>query len=111
MDKTDASRQLRPATVADLAAIHAIYAHHVSTGVASFEEVPPTLQEMRRRFEDIAARGLPYLAFELERTVVGYGYCAPHRARSAYRYTLEDSVYVRPEMVGRGVGQIGRAHV
>jgi L-amino acid N-acyltransferase YncA len=95
----------RPATPADLGAIHAIYAHHVLNGLASFEEAPPAPEEMRRRFDDIVGRGMPYLALELDGAVAGYGYCAPHRARSAYRYALEDSVYVRADLVGRGVGR------
>ena len=95
----------RNAAAADLGAIHAIYAHHVLNGLASFEEAPPAPEEMRRRFDDIVGRGLPFLALELEGEVAGYGYCAPYRARSAYRYALEDSVYVRSDRVGRGVGR------
>ncbi len=91
--------------MADLGSIQAIYAHHVLNGLASFEEAPPAPQEMRRRFDEIAGRGLPYLVLELDGVLAGYGYCAPYRARSAYRYALEDSVYVRPDMVGRGVGR------
>ena len=95
----------RPATPVDLGAIHAIYAHHVLNGLASFEEVPPTPDEMRRRFDEVIGRGLPFLSLELDGVIAGYGYCAPYRARSAYRYALEDSVYVRPDMVGRGIGR------
>lgn len=95
----------RPATPADLDAIHSIYAHHVLNGLASFEEAAPPVEEMRRRFDEVAARGLPYLVLELEGAVAGYGYCSPYRARSAYRYALEDSVYVRPDAIGRGVGR------
>ena len=95
----------RPATAADLAAVHAIYAHHVLHGVASFEEAPPSLGEMRRRFEDVISRGLPYLALELDGEVGAFGYCAPYRARSAYRYALEDSVYVRHDLARRGAGR------
>jgi len=97
--------QPRPATPGDLAAIHAIYAHHVLNGVASFEETPPSIEEMRRRFDDVAAQGLPYLALELDGELAGYGYCAPYRARSAYRYTLEDSVYIRHDLARRGAGR------
>lgn len=96
--------QVRPAAAQDLPAIQAIYAHHVLHGLASFEEVPPALEELRRRHDEVASRALPWLVADLAGTVAGYGYCAPYRARSAYRYALEDSVYVRQEMVGRGVG-------
>ena len=95
---------MRPATAEDLPAIHEIYAHHVLHGLASFEEVPPALEEMRRRFDEVSARGLPYLAADFGGVLVGYGYCAPYRSRSAYRYSLEDSIYVRHGSEGRGVG-------
>ena len=73
-------------------------------GLASFEEVPPALEEMRRRYDDVAGRGLPWLVAEIGGAVAGYGYCAPYRSRSAYRYALEDSVYVRQDAQGKGVG-------
>ena len=75
-------------------------------GLASYEEVPPDLEEMRRRFEDVTARGLPYLAVVSGGAVVGYGYCTLFRTRSAYRYTLEDSVYVKEGMQGKGIGRL-----
>jgi L-amino acid N-acyltransferase YncA len=84
--------------------VQAIYAHHVLHGLASFEETAPPLEEMRQRYETICGPGLPYVVADLEGTIAGYGYCAPYRARSAYRYALEDSVYVRNDMAGRGVG-------
>jgi phosphinothricin acetyltransferase len=96
--------QVRPAGPQDLPAIQAIYAHHVLTGLASFEEVAPAVEELRRRHDEVVSRGLPWLVADLGGTVAGYGYCAPYRARSAYRYALEDSVYVRQDVVGRGVG-------
>lgn len=96
---------IRAAQPADLAAVQAIYAHHVMHGLASFEEQAPDLDEIRRRFDDVAARGLPYLVGCIGDTVAGYGYCAPYRARSAYRYVLEDSVYVDPGYQRRGVGR------
>jgi L-amino acid N-acyltransferase YncA len=97
--------QVRPAAPADLPAIQAIYAHHVATGLASFEEEGPSVEEMRRRYDDVIARGLPYLTAEFAGAVAGYGYCTLYRSRSAYRYSLEDSVYVRPDVLGRGVGR------
>jgi len=96
--------QLRPARLEDLPAIHSIYAHHVLQGLGSFEETPPALEELERRYHDVTKRGLPYLVAEFGQVLAGYGYCAPYRARSAYRYALEDSVYVRADMTGRGVG-------
>ena len=63
------------------------------------------MEELGRRWRDVTGRGLPYLVAELDGTVAGYGYCAPYRLRSAYRYTLEDSIYIRHDMTGRGVGR------
>ena len=96
---------VRPATAADCAAIQAIYAHHVLHGLASFEETPPSVQEIRGRFDDVTARGLPYLAAEESGEVLGYGYCTLYRTRSAYRHTLEDSVYVREGRHRKGIGK------
>jgi L-amino acid N-acyltransferase YncA len=96
---------IRPAAARDLPAIQAIYAYHVLHGLASFEEEAPPLEEMRRRFDDVAARGLPYLLAEERGEILGYGYCTSYRARSAYRYTLEDSIYVKHGKQGRGIGK------
>ena len=97
--------QLREARPDDLPAIHSIYAHHVLHGMASFEEEPPSLEELGRRYRDVVERGLPYLVAEYGAEVAGYGYCAPYRARSAYRHALEDSIYIRHDMAGRGIGK------
>ncbi len=97
--------ELRDATEADLPAIAVIYAHHVLQGLASFEETPPGVDELRRRFEAVRELGLPYLACVERGQVVGYAYASLFRTRSAYRYTLEDSVYVKEGMQGRGVGR------
>lgn len=96
---------VRSAAEADMAAVQAIYAEAVLHGLASFEEVPPTLDDMLARRAGILALGLPWLAAELDGRVVGYAYATPHRARPAYRYTLEDSVYVADGMRGRGIGR------
>jgi phosphinothricin acetyltransferase len=96
--------QVRAALPEDIPAIHAIYSHHVLKGLASFEEEPPSAAELRRRYEEMSAKNLPYLVADFGDAVAGYGYCALYRARSAYRYALEDSVYVRPDAQGRGVG-------
>ena len=96
---------MRPAVEADLPAIQAIYAHHVRLGLASFEEEPPPVDEMRRRHREITGAGFPYVAADFGGSVAGYGYCSLYRTRSAYRFALEDSVYVRPDVVGKGVGR------
>ena len=98
--------EVRAAAQGDFAAIHAIYAHHVLHGLASFEEVPPDTAELRRRYDEIAGMGLPYLAAVEGREILGYGYCSLYRSRSAYRYALEDSVYVRDGQQGRGIGSL-----
>ena len=96
---------VRPATEADAAALAAIYGDAVLHGFGTFEEVPPSPEEMSTRRRAVAERGLPYLAAEDGGQVLGFAYAAPFRPRAAYRYTLEDSVYVAPEAKGRGVGR------
>jgi len=96
---------VRPASAADFASIQSIYAYHVRHGLASFEEEPPSLEEMLARFDDVSERGLPYLVAEEAGEVFGYGYCALYRTRSAYRHSLEDSVYVREGLHRRGIGK------
>ncbi len=95
---------LRDARESDMPAVQAIYAHHVTHGTASFELEPPTLAQMLQRRADIHANGLPYLVAEREGGVVGYGYATLYRPRPAYRFTVEDSVYVREGMAGFGIG-------
>jgi L-amino acid N-acyltransferase YncA len=105
-----ASQDARPAVAirdaldADMAQIRDIYAHHVLTGLASFEEEAPSLEEMRRRRREVLKMGLPYLVAESEARLLGYAYATPYRARSAYRFSIENSVYVRDGIAGRGVG-------
>jgi L-amino acid N-acyltransferase YncA len=96
---------IRPSRDDDVAAIAAIYGHHVLHGLASFEEAPPAVDEMGRRRDEIVARGLPYLVAEQNGRVVGYCYASPFRTRSAYRFTLEDSIYIDAAEVGRGIGR------
>ena len=95
---------LRTSQDGDLAQIAAIYAHHVLTGIASFEEQPPDLAEMTSRRAAIQARGLPYLVAVEDEKVLGYAYAGPYRTRPAYRFTLEDSIYMHPAAGRRGVG-------
>jgi phosphinothricin acetyltransferase len=96
---------LRPATEADLPAITAIYAHHVLHGLASFELDPPALDEMTRRFVSIRAGGFPYLVAVEGGALRGYAYASHYRTRPAYRFTVEDSIYVAPDVAGRGIGR------
>jgi L-amino acid N-acyltransferase YncA len=96
---------IRPSQDADIATIAAIYGHHVLHGVASFEEVPPDPAEIARRRTEILARRLPYLVAEESGRVVGFCYASLYRARSAYRFTVEDSIYVDEASLGRGVGR------
>ncbi len=96
---------IRPCADPDLPAITAIYAHHVQHGIASFEEVPPTLAEMTARRAKVLGEGLPYLVAEADGAVVGYAYATIYRTRTAYRYTAEDSIYVHHAHIGRGVGR------
>ena len=95
---------VRDATPADMAAVLAIYSYYVTRTSYSFEEVPPALEEMRERLAKTRERGLPYLVAEVDGEVVGYSYAGPFRVRSAYRYTIEDSIYVAPSVKRRGVG-------
>lgn len=97
---------LRPAAERDLPQITEIYAHHVLTGTASFEEVPPDLAEMTARRAAILDHGLPYLVATTGERVLGYAYAGPYRSRPAYRYTLEDSIYLRPEASHQGLGAV-----
>lgn len=105
MPPTSLLPAVRPATEADVPAIQRIYAHHVLHGLASFEEVPPGMEEMLRRFRDVTGRGMPYLVAEVGGRVAGYCYAAPFRARAGYRFTLEDSVYVENGRAGQGIGR------
>jgi L-amino acid N-acyltransferase YncA len=95
---------LRPAAPADFAAIQAIYAWHVLNGIATFEEVPPDVAEVTRRHAEVTRLGLPWLVAEAEGRILGYAYAGPYRARSAYRFSLEDSIYLEPDATGRGLG-------
>jgi phosphinothricin acetyltransferase len=98
--------EVRDSSDADLAAIEAIYGHHVRHGLGSFEETPPRREELARRRAEVLARGLPYLvATDGSGTVLGYAYAGPYRTRSAYRHTVENSVYVAPAGTRRGVGR------
>jgi L-amino acid N-acyltransferase YncA len=96
--------QIRPATPADVPAITAIYTHAVLTGTATFELDPPDLGEMTRRYDALIEGGFPYLVATLDGVVAGYAYAGPYRARPAYRFTVENSVYLDPKAQGKGIG-------
>src|SRR5258706_2415235 len=96
---------VRPAEPADLAAITRIYGHHVLNGLASFEIEAPTLDEMRRRYDELRDKGFPYLVAERDGAVLGYAYAGAYRARPAYRFSVENSVYIDPAARRSGVGK------
>jgi phosphinothricin acetyltransferase len=95
---------VRRTTSEDLEAIGAIYAHHVQTGVATFELTAPDAAEWQRRLQAVTAAGLPFLTATLDDRIAGYAYCGPWKSRPAYRHTVEDSIYVAPDAAGRGIG-------
>ncbi len=96
---------VRDATEADMELVQAIYSFYVTRTSASFEEAPPSVEEMTRRMlKNTVERRLPYLVAESEGEVIGYTYAGPFRFRSSYRYTIEDSIYVAPSVTRRGVG-------
>jgi phosphinothricin acetyltransferase len=95
---------IRPATSADLPAITAIYREAVLHGTATFELTPPSLEEMTHRFGSLTGGGFPYLAAELDGELAGYAYAGPYRPRPAYRFTVENSVYLAPAVHRRGIG-------
>jgi phosphinothricin acetyltransferase len=96
---------IRPTEAKDLAAIAAIYAEAVLTGTASYELDPPGEAEMIRRWSELVARGFPHIVAVEEGGVLGYAYAGPYRPRPAYRFSVEDSIYIAPAAQGRGVGR------
>ncbi len=95
---------IRPAVPGDIAAITRIYADAVLHGTASFEIEPPAEAEMLRRQSTLVSNGYPYFAAEIEGLVAGYAYAGPYRARPAYKWSVEDSIYVAPVMHRKGIG-------
>jgi L-amino acid N-acyltransferase YncA len=96
--------EIRSATEADLPFVTGIYTHAVLHGTATFELIPPDLAEMTRRFRALMDGGFPYLVASLDGRVVGYAYAGPYRPRPAYRFTVENSVYLDPSIHRRGIG-------
>ncbi len=95
---------VRDATDSDIPFIQTIYSHYVLRTTASFEEVPPTETQMRARFDAIRGENMPYLVAEIDGEGLGYCYAHAFRPRSAYRYTIENSIYVAPFVVRQGIG-------
>jgi phosphinothricin acetyltransferase len=98
------SLEIRPAAAADLTAVTEIYDHAVRYGTATFELIPPDLAEMTRRFATLMDGGFPYFVAALEGRVIGYAYAGAYRPRPAYRFTVENSVYLEPAIHRRGIG-------
>ena len=89
----------------DAAALAGIYGHHVLHGFGTFEEIPPLAEEMERRVASVFGFSLPYLVAEIDGVVAGFAYASAFRTRAAYRYTVEDSVYIAPDRLGQGIGK------
>ncbi len=96
---------IRPTLPTDIPAITRIYAHAVKHGTATFELEPPDEAEMLRRFDKLRAGAFPYIVAEIEGAVAGYAYAGAFRERPAYRFTVEDSIYIAPDMQRRGIGR------
>jgi L-amino acid N-acyltransferase YncA len=97
---------LRPATPSDLDTITSIYAHSVLHGTATYELEPPSRNEMGERFLALTSKGYPYIVAERDGALVGYAYAGPFRPRRAYRFMVEDSIYLAPEAQGQGIGRL-----
>ena len=96
---------IREAVSQDMQNVHEIYAHHVLHGAGTFEEAPPAIEEMQRRHDAVGANGLPWLVADIDGATAGYAYAQRYHARSGWRITLEDSVYVAPKQMRMGVGR------
>ena len=97
---------IRAAAASDLTAVTHIYAHHVNHGTATFETEAPDEREMTRRWGEVSERGLPWLVADDNGEIVGYAYAGIYRPRFAYRYTVEDSIYVHADRLGAGIGRL-----
>ncbi|MFC8711201.1 GNAT family N-acetyltransferase [Streptomyces sp. NPDC057197] len=95
---------VRPARRTDLPEVAAVYGHHALHGVATFDEALRPLAEWERKYDDLLARGLPFLVTEEAGRVTGFAHAGPYRPKPAYRYTVEDSLYLAPDATGRGLG-------
>jgi L-amino acid N-acyltransferase YncA len=97
---------IRPSVDLDISAIAAFYQQSVATGTASWEYDPPSVEEMAKRRHAVIANGFPYLVAEIDGRVVGYCFASTYRARIGYRFVVEDSIYVAPDMQGHGIGKM-----
>jgi phosphinothricin acetyltransferase len=97
---------IRPSRDEDIAAITAIYAHHVLHGTGTFEVDPPSESDMATRRADVLTRGLPWLIAEDQGKLIGYAYCNWFKPRPAYRFSAEDSIYIAPHVKGQGLGRV-----
>jgi phosphinothricin acetyltransferase len=97
---------IRPARDEDIAAITAIYSHHVLHGTGTFETTPPSADDMATRRADVLAKGLPYLVLEEAGQIAGFAYCNWFKPRPAYRFSAEDSVYLAADSSGKGWGRL-----
>jgi phosphinothricin acetyltransferase len=104
--RKDPELLIRAGVEADLPAVLEIYQHYVLNALCTFEEVPPTLAELRSRRKAVLDLGLPYLVATLEGRLAGYAYAGSYRPRPAYRHTVEDSVYLAPDLLRRGIGRV-----
>ena len=98
--------KIRPSIDVDVAAITAIYQHHVLHGTGTFEIAPPTSEDMGTRRQDVLSKSLPYLVLEEDSVVIGFAYCNWFKPRPAYRFSAEDSIYLAPAAAGRGLGKL-----
>jgi L-amino acid N-acyltransferase YncA len=96
---------IRPATSGDLDDVAAIFGHYVTTSVATFEQIPPTTADWRRRLRDAADRGLPFLIADVDGEPAGFAYASPWRPKPAYSRTVEDTIYLAPRWAGKGLGR------
>jgi len=101
---TEGAADIGPASRADLAQVAGIFAHYVTHSVVTFETDPPTVADWRARLDTVASLGLPFLVARFGGAVAGYAYASPWRPKPAYRYTVEDTVYLAPGATGRGLG-------
>jgi phosphinothricin acetyltransferase len=97
---------LRPARDSDIPSITAIYSHYVLNTTTTFEMDAPDESEMARRYKEVLKAGLPYLVAESDGQVVGYAYAVPYRPRRAYRFTIEESIYLHPQHLRKGLGRL-----